>query len=189
MAGTRTFIAVAASPEIRRSASRLADLLRPAAGDVKWVAPENLHWTLQFLGDVDELEIPAVCSAVSTAVAGLESFDLEARGAGAFPSADRPRTLWLGAGPGGKEMVALQKAIERRLKKLGYRGEDRRFVPHLTLGRAGRKGRPQSLADELADLADYDAGTMLVDEVTVYASRLGPEGPTYEVLARAPLSP
>jgi 2'-5' RNA ligase len=41
---------------------------------------------------------------------------------------------------------------------------------------------------ELASLAEYDGGTMLVDEVTVYASRLGPEGPTYEVLARAPLA-
>ncbi|MEX0613311.1 MAG: RNA 2',3'-cyclic phosphodiesterase, partial [Pirellulales bacterium] len=96
----RTFIAVNASPEIRQAAGRLADRLRSAAGDVKWVGPENLHWTLQFLGDVDELEIPAVCSAVSTAVAPIESFDLEARGAGAFPAPDRPRTLWLGAGAG-----------------------------------------------------------------------------------------
>jgi 2'-5' RNA ligase len=39
-----------------------------------------------------------------------------------------------------------------------------------------------------AKLADYDAGAMGVDEVTVYASELGREGPTYHVLARAPLS-
>jgi len=185
---TRTFIAVAASPEIRRAAAKLADLLRPAAGDVKWVASENLHWTLQFLGDVEELEIPAVCSAVTTAVVELESFDLEARGAGAFPSADRPRTLWLGAGAGAQAMVALHAAIQKKLDRLGYRGEHRRFVPHITLGRAGRKGRPRPLVRELAGLAEYDAGPMLVDEITVYASRLGPTGPAYEPLARAPLA-
>jgi 2'-5' RNA ligase len=185
---TRTFIAVAASPEIRRAAGKLADMLRPAAGDVKWVAPEKLHWTLQFLGDVDELEIPAACNAVSTAVADVESFDLEARGAGAFPAADRPRTLWLGAGAGAQAMVALHAAIQKKLDRLGYRGEHRRFVPHITLGRAGRKSPPQSLIRELAGLAEFDGGFMLVDEVTVYASRLGPDGPTYEVLAHAPLS-
>jgi RNA 2',3'-cyclic 3'-phosphodiesterase len=185
---TRTFIAVAASPDIRRAAAKLADALRPAAGDVKWVAPENLHWTLQFLGDVDDLEIPAVCNAVSTAVAELESFDLAARGAGAFPAADRPRTLWLGAGAGAQAMVALHAAIQKKLDRLGYRGEHRRFVPHITLGRAGRKGPPRPLVRELAALAEYDGGSMLVDEVTVYASRLGPEGPTYEVVARAPLA-
>jgi 2'-5' RNA ligase len=185
---TRTFIAVSASPEIRRSAQKLADLLRPAAGDVKWVAPENLHWTLQFLGDIDDVEIPTVCSAVSTAVAEIDSFDLEARGAGAFPAADRPRTLWLGAGAGAQAMVALYAAIQKKLKHLGYRGEARRFVPHITLGRAGRKTRPRPLVRELAALAEYDAGSMLVEEVTVYASRLGPTGPTYEPLARAPLA-
>jgi 2'-5' RNA ligase len=160
----------------------------PAAGDVKWVAAENLHWTLQFLGNLDEREIPAVCDAVTTAVAEIEPFDLEAKGAGAFPSADRPRTLWIGAGEGTRPMSVLHSAIERRLKKRGYRGEERRFVPHITIGRAGRKGRPQSLADELATLADYDAGTMLVDEVTVYASELTSEGPEYRVLGRAPLA-
>jgi 2'-5' RNA ligase len=183
----RTFIAVPASPLVRQSAQKLADVLRSAAGGVKWVAPENLHWTLQFLGDVDELEIPAVCSAVSTAVADLDSFDLEARGAGAFPAADRPRTLWLGAGAGAQAMVALHAAIQKRLDRLGYRGENRRFVPHLTLGRAG-KGPSRSLVRELAGLAEFDAGIMLVDEVTVYSSRLGPDGPSYEVLARAPLA-
>jgi 2'-5' RNA ligase len=185
---TRTFIAVSASNDLRRAAQKLADQLRPAAGDVKWVAPENLHWTLQFLGDVDNLEIPVVCNAVSSAVAELESFDLEARGAGAFPGADRPRTLWLGAGAGAQAIVALHDAIQKKLDRLGYRGEHRRFVPHLTLGRAGRHGPSRPLVRELAALAEYDAGSMLVDEVTVYASQLGPEGPQYDVLARAPLA-
>jgi 2'-5' RNA ligase len=187
----RTFVAVAASPAVRQAALTLMSRLRQSenARDVKWVAADNLHWTMQFLGDVDERDIPEVCKAVSDAAVEVQPFDLEARGAGAFPSADRPRTLWLGAGQGVKEMCALQKAIERRLKKRGYRGEERRFVPHLTLGRAGRNGRPQSLAAELAALADYEGGLMHVDEVTVYSSRLGPDGPTYEPLARAPLSP
>jgi 2'-5' RNA ligase len=184
---TRTFIAVSASPAIRQSAQRLVDLLRHAAGDVKWVPVEDLHWTLQFLGDVGDLEIPSVCGAVSTATADLESFDLEARGAGAFPAADRPRTLWLGAGRGSQAMVALHTAIQRKLDRLGYRGEARRFVPHITLGRAGRKGPPRPLVRELAGLAEFDGGSMLVDEVTVFASRLGPEGSRYDVLARAPL--
>ncbi len=180
----RTFIAVTISPEIRRAAGKLAEMLRPAAGDVKWVEPENLHWTLQFLGDVDVLEIPAVCTAVSTAVTEVESFDLEARGAGAFPAPDRPRTLWVGAGAGAQAMVALHGAIDRKLKRLGYRAEQRRFVPHITLGRAGRNSPPRPLIRELAGLAEFDAGSMLVDEVTVFASKLTPEGPQYDVLAR-----
>jgi 2'-5' RNA ligase len=184
----RTFIAVSASPELRRAAQQLVALLRPSAGDLKWIAAENLHWTMQFLGDVDELEIPAVCSAVATATANVESFELHACGAGAFPAPERPRTLWLGAGRGAQAMCALHSAIQKRLDRLGYRSEQRRFVPHITLGRAGRNERPRSLVRELAGLAEFDGGSMLVDEVTVYSSQLQPEGPFYDVLARAPLS-
>jgi RNA 2',3'-cyclic 3'-phosphodiesterase len=184
---TRTFVAVTITDEVRERALELMRRLQPVAGDVNWVAAENLHWTLQFLGDVEDTLIPEVCDCVGGAVAGLEPFELTAFGAGAFPSAARPRTLWLGAGQGADDMVALQAAIERRLRKLGYRGEARRFVPHLTLGRAGRSSRPRSLADELAALADFYAGAMLVDEVTVFASQLGREGPEYRVLGRAPI--
>ena len=186
----RTFIAVAASPEVRSAALKLMNRLRvsAAATNVKWVAPENLHWTLQFLGEVDERDIPEVCQAVTAAAAECAAFDIEVRGAGAFPSADRPRTLWIGAGQGSRELSVLHAGVERRLRKRGYRGEERRFVPHITLGRAGRKGHPQSLTSELAELSDYDAGSMLVDEVTVYSSQLGRDGPTYDVLARAALS-
>jgi 2'-5' RNA ligase len=185
---TRTFIAVTVSPEVRQRALALMEVLRTAAGDVKWVESQNLHWTLQFLGDVDDRDLPEVCSAVAAATGEMEAFEVQTHGAGAFPSPDRPRTLWIGAGEGARPMSVLHAGIERRLKKRGYRGEERRFVPHITIGRARGKGRPHSLTSELTALADYDAGTMLVDEVTVYASVLGHEGPEYRVLSRAPLT-
>lgn len=184
----RTFIAVVASPEIGRGARKAAEILRPTAGELKWVGAENLHWTLQFLGEVEQLEIPALCAAVSAATQEFERFELSARGVGAFPAAGRPRTLWIGAGAGAQAMVALQAAIQQRLDRLGYRGEARRYVPHLTLGRAGRDSPPRTLVRELASLADFDAGTMLVDEVTVFSSQLRAEGPVYEVLAHAGLA-
>lgn len=184
----RTFVAVVASSEIRRSAAKVAEILRPVAGDVKWVTAENMHWTLQFLGELDTLEIPVVSDAVIKAAASIDAFELECRGAGAFPAPDRPRTLWIGAGAGAQAMVALQAAIQARLDRLGYRGESRRYVPHLTLGRAGRNAPPRTLVRELASLAEFDAGTMLVEEATVFSSHLKPDGPVYEVLARAPLA-
>lgn len=186
---TRTFIAVTIPDGVRHRALALMRELRSVAEDVKWVAAENLHWTLQFLGDIDELEIPDVCDAVAVAAAECEPFELEVRGAGAFPSPDRPRTLWLGAGQGADEMVALQGTIERSLKRLGYRGEHRRYVPHVTLGRIRHGRPPRELAEELGAQANFEAGAMHVDEVIVFASELTSAGSEYHVLGRAPLSP
>jgi 2'-5' RNA ligase len=70
---------------------------------------------------------------------------------------------------------------------LGFRGENRAFVPHLTLGRVNRGDAGRMLAERLEKLSDFDGGVMGVDAVTVFASELGRDGPTYHVLANAPL--
>ncbi len=85
-------------------------------------------------------------------------------------------------------MIALQGAIQVRLDRLGFRGESRRYVPHLTLGRAGRNSQPRALVRELAALSEIELGSMLVDEVTVFSSELKPDGPVYDVLAHAALA-
>jgi 2'-5' RNA ligase len=188
MKRTRTFIAVEAAPQIRLRAAKLVAQLRPVFPDVKWVVPENLHWTLQFLGDIDDLEIPAVCQAVAAAAAEHEGFILSAVEVGVFPAVERPRILWIGAGQGAEAMIELQREIDQRLSRLGFRGESREFVPHLTIGRFGRTNHGRRVRQELDTLARFDAGEMTVDEVTVFASRLAREGSVYEPLSRAPLA-
>ena len=190
MAKTRTFLGIAPSEGVAESAQRLVSRLRAIADNVKWVEPKNLHWTLHFLGELTDQELYEVCQAVENAAEQQSPFTLNASGVGAFPKVEKPRTVWLGATEGAEQMIGLHDALKTQLEPLGFRGENRRFVPHLTLGRAGRDARPGSLASlsvELTDLADFDAGTQHVDEVIVYGSRLRREGPEYTVLARSPL--
>lgn len=188
MAKTRTFIAIEAVDEVHGRALHAIDELASAAGDVKWVAPDNLHWTLQFLGDITDEVMAAACRIVGRIAASHGPFSLTAHGVGAFPKIERPRTLWLGADEGSEPLCALQDELEEALCELGFRGENRRFVPHLTLGRLGRYSRATpALVERLESLADFSGGSMAVDEVTVYASELERSGPVYHVLATAPL--
>jgi RNA 2',3'-cyclic 3'-phosphodiesterase len=139
------------------------------------------------LGDVEDLSVPEVCRAVASTSAEFESFSICAGGIGVFPTPHRPRILWIGAEQGGERIVELQGAIERRLARLGYRGENRRFVPHLTIGRFGRSNHASGVNSALESVADLVASEMVVEEVTVFASRLGRDGSVYEPLSRAPL--
>ncbi|MEX2119755.1 MAG: RNA 2',3'-cyclic phosphodiesterase [Pirellulales bacterium] len=184
----RTFVAVEASSEVRSRAAQLIERLGRTAAKVKWVEPHNMHFTLKFLGDVELLDVPRVCQAVAGAVAGLPAFEVVAHGAGAFPGAERPRTVWLGVDQGAEAMVDLHAAVESGLLLLGFRCEQRRFRPHLTIGRV--RGAPQPAA-ELGRLvsqeADFTGGVTSVDEVLVLSSELGRDGPSYEVLCTAPL--
>jgi 2'-5' RNA ligase len=177
------------SSETRTRAGQLIGRLDTPEAKIKWVEPHNLHLTLKFLGDVDLLEVPQLCQAVTDAVVDLPPFEIEARGAGAFPDAQHPRTVWLGVDRGSEEMIELHDAVERSLAPLGFRREQRRFRPHLTIGRV-RGGGPglRTLADKLVLEGDFAGGVSSVDEIVVFSSELGRDGPTYEVLATAPLN-
>jgi len=182
----RVFVAVEITTPIRNRAVELIAALARTSADVKWVEPHNLHLTLKFLGEVPERELVEVCRAVERGAREVEPFELEVRGAGAFPNADRPRTVWLGANAGEEKMVALHDRVEAALAELGYREEHRRFETHVTLGRV------RGVGPEIAELgrlvgqhADFAAGRMTVARAAVFSSRLTSEGPIYDPLGFA----
>jgi 2'-5' RNA ligase len=185
----RTFVAVEISEPIRARAAELFALLGGTSASVKWVEPHNLHLTMKFLDEVHQREIAAVCRAVGQGASEVAPFELEVCGVGAFPTAARPRTVWLGGGVGAEQMVLLHYHVETALAELGYRREHRRFQTHLTIGRV-RGGGPgiTELGKLIQQHADFSAGRMTVAKVSVFASKLTPAGPIYEPLAAAPLA-
>lgn len=188
MSKTRTFIAIEATDEVESLALATIEQLRPYADSVKWVVPDNLHWTLQFLGDVDDVQLYEICRNVSRIAADFPCFSLSANHVGAFPSKAKPRAIWLGANEGSDILCQLQAKIEDSMSDLGFRPEGRQFVPHLTLGRVGRqKHAGPNLVQQLADMEEPDTSSMSVEEIIVFGSELERTGPTYHVLGRAPL--
>jgi 2'-5' RNA ligase len=184
----RTFIAVELSDAVRQRVTQLVEQLSHTRAKVKWVSPANMHLTLKFLGDVPQEKTAAVCEATAEAVREVPAFDAECVGAGAFPTAKRPSTIWLGMGRGAEELGKLQKAIEKALSRIGFPREGRRYTPHLTVGRVRGGGKEISaLGELLGEHGDFQAGESRIDQVTVFASDLTPTGPVYTVLGRAPL--
>lgn len=189
MAKLRAFIAVETPPDVVGRATQLTRLLVAANADVKWVAAENLHWTVKFLGDVYPRELAEICRALAAAAKTVPPFRMNVAGAGAYPNVQRPRTLWLGAGDGGAGLVRLAEAVEAETTRIGFRREGRRFEPHLTIGRVRNGGAEQAaLGRLLAEQAEFEGGAMEVDEVVLFSSELKPQGPVYEALERVELT-
>lgn len=188
MARSRTFIAVELSKELRARCVALQETLARAGAEVKWVAAENLHVTLLFLGEVDDRALPDLCRAVALVAGRQEGFALSVEGVGCFPNPRRPRVVWAGIGAGAAELRALHEALEPPLLELGcYRREERRYTPHITLGRVQGTGATDDLSAALAKKADWQAGAVAVKELLVLSSELTREGPVYAVLGRGKL--
>ncbi len=189
MPRTRTFIAIELSKSIRDRLIALQEELATAAPDVKWVERENLHVTLLFLGEVDDRELPAVCRVVQEALAEYPVFTLSVAAAGCFPNPRRPRTLWVGIGQGVQDVVAVHDALERPLLDLGcYRREERKYTPHITLGRRRSEGPADALSRALAKQQAWQGGEEVVGEIHVMGSELTRDGPHYTILSRAKLA-
>jgi 2'-5' RNA ligase len=188
MSKIRSFIAVPLSGEIAHATGKIVREIDKVATGIKWVEPENMHLTLKFLGDIDENETWEVCRAIAKAVGNMEAFDIECQGVGAFPSNEKPKTLWIGITQGKESLGQLQQAVDDAMADLGFRREPPRFSPHLTIGRVKQPG-PQlrEVTRILNENADFSAGVAMVDEVVLFSSDLTPEGPIYSPMGRAEL--
>lgn len=189
MARIRTFIAVEIGDAIRDAAVALQRQLARAGASAKWVEPQNIHVSLLFLGDVEELDLVPICRAVKEVAAREPAFPLSVSGVGAFPNARRPKVLWAGITDGAEQLQRLYTRLEEKLLDLGcYRKEERAYTPHVTLGRVKADADANALAAELAKLRTWEGGHTTVDEVLVFSSELRPDGPEYTVIGRGELA-
>jgi 2'-5' RNA ligase len=184
----RTFLAVEIDDGIRRAATALQATLAQSGAAVKWVDPASMHVTLQFLGEVDDRDLPAICRTVAKVTKMEPPFTLRVAGVGAFPTPRRPKVVWAGLTDGAAELQRLFAALEQPLIDLGvYRREERGYTPHLTLGRTKSEADGNTLAAVLPKHLAWQGGHTAVEEVVVFSSELRRDGPEYTPLGRAPL--
>jgi RNA 2',3'-cyclic 3'-phosphodiesterase len=186
---TRTFIAIPIPDPIGQQLAGWQQVLAPEIPGCRWVESQPLHITLAFLGDVRNRDLNDLCLAVAAAAEPSGRFELNVEGLGAFPSPARPRVVWAGItaadlGPLG----TLRESVVRAATKAGYRPDDPRFHPHVTLGRIrSDRGQPCDLTEIVRREQARSAGSFPVVEVVTYASTLGPGGAAYAPLNRARL--
>lgn len=180
----RTFIAIELDEAQCRALGDVQARLKQerAAHCVRWVAPENIHLTLKFLGAVAVEKISSVQQAVADACADIPPFTLSLGGVGAFPNTRRPNVIWVGIGGQVETAARLAQKIDDACAALGFTREERAFAPHLTLGRIKRDtpSSGQRLIGEMVDNAKVaELGEFRVDHIGVMKSELGPGGSVY----------
>ena len=188
MESIRTFVAMELSDDLKHALQTIQHRLQDAPGArvARWVAPQNIHLTLKFLGEVESVRVPRLIAALQESSAGLAPFTLTARGLGCFPSTRRPNVIWVGLAGDVQHALELAQRIESACEKSGFPREARAFSPHLTIGRIKREARPVDRAAIGAAVQDFstpDLGIIVGDAVHLIKSDLRPDGPIYTKLA------
>lgn len=125
----RLFYAILLPDELLDALCAVQDALRAGMVRANFSRRENLHLTLAFLGETQNLD------GARRAGEGLaaRSFPLRLRGAGSF-SRGGTGIFWAGVEES-QALSALQEELAARLRGEGFRLEERPFRPHLTLAR------------------------------------------------------
>lgn len=188
----RLFVAVELDPAVRAAVAAAGQVLRadlPRDLKLRWIPEEHIHITLWFLGEVAEPQVAPVAEALSVPFE-RPPFSITVGGLGAFPPSGPPRVLWIGVGAGAPGLAALHDDLAARLEPIGFQRERRAYSAHSTIARVkdpGRRDSQRVLRRALARLP-ATAGVSPVREVTLFRSRLSPNGARYEPVLRVPLN-
>lgn len=175
----RAFVALPLPPD-------LADALVPVQAALRLPRPvpaQDFHVTLTFLGEVREDVLDDVDGALSAL--RLPAPPLRVTALGAFGGA-HPDGVHAALAPD-PVLDRVQAKVTQAIRSCGVGLDRRRFAPHVTLGR-GPVADAAALAQAMGRLGALTLPASPARQMTLYRSRLRPEGPLYDALADYPLA-
>jgi 2'-5' RNA ligase len=172
MSAKRLFVSI----ELPHSIAQRLEELDPHLRGVRWLAPEQMHLTLSFLGNVPK-DIEEKLGNNLNAIE-WKAFFLPLVGFGAFPGKGRPNVIWIGVGTGHPHLFQLHKRVQEAALAAGFEPDLRAFHPHVTVARC-RDVSPEAIRPLLKAHAGFDAGMIHVESFCLNSSELTPDGSVY----------
>jgi len=174
----RAFVAVeVASKDAIKNMLEFQKTLLNGGLKAKPVAENQLHFTLMFLGEINDVMVDSIKNKLIDMK--FDPIKVTYMGIGAFPSFKSPRVIWIGVDHDSAPMlIQLAKDVEMRLGTLGFKS-DKPFTPHITLFRV------KDRINDARNLVEHEHrvfGNDLLNEVKVKKSDLTPSGPVYDDL-------
>ena len=171
----RLFIAILLPQEIKKELVNLQKEYQNLK--VRWTRPENIHFTLVFIGWVEKEKTKAIEEIVRKVAEKSFPFYIKLQKIVLGPSRERPRMIWA-IGPLNEKIIELRKKIVKDFEKNRINFEDRHeFKVHVTLARAQGKELWGRKIEENLDLS------FAVNKIYLMESELKPEGVKYKTLA------
>jgi RNA 2',3'-cyclic 3'-phosphodiesterase len=169
----RLFLGMPIPPELAQALTRRTQEIELPEG--RRTAPEDLHLTLVFLGEVPEPTVPHIERELSEL--NLAPFPLKLTSINTFP---RGGVLFADVEPA-RALLHLQERVAASMARCGFAPEDRPYHPHITLARFHG---PLRLSQSQQSLPTSLQRNFTADTVNLYRSNLTPAGAHYVILAQ-----
>ncbi len=177
----RAFICFEISDALRQYLETIIEDGRRFQEAISWTRPGNIHLTLKFLGNIDAQQREAVSGVLQKLTGAFRTFAVNIDRLGAFPNFRRPRVFWAGSHEENPLLQQLVAQLENDLAAFGFEKENRKFTPHLTIGRVKRPPIRQTV--DFLQRFPFEPHTIECREIIFMKSELNPGGAIYTPLA------
>ncbi|MCX6285382.1 MAG: RNA 2',3'-cyclic phosphodiesterase [Bacteroidetes bacterium] len=174
----RIFAAVKTEPgeNFIRSFEELRSRL--IAEPVKWVEEHNIHITIKFFGETEEILIPAISETLDKIAKNSPVITFKLKGIGLFGSRYQPRVIWAGVDPS-DSLASLMQNTQKEMETQGFKTDRQNIVPHLTLGRIKFIKDKQLFQKVIDSYRELHSDPIKIKECILYESILLRDGPRY----------
>lgn len=177
----RIFIAIKLPEDIKRGLSKYQE--KWAELPAKWTAKDNLHITLEFLGDLTDEELGDVCRVVAEVAKRHKIFSINLNKILYGPPQKMPpRMVWV-EGEKSDELADLKEDLQEcLLEEIKFRPDGQGFTPHITLARISEWAFRQIEPEERPEINEDIDLTFTAESIDIMESELKKRGPVYTIL-------
>lgn len=130
---TRTFIALEMNTAVQSHLDALMHQMALDLPSIRWVDPANIHLTLAFLGELNDVQMAMAREATEVAALNIAAFSYGLTHLGTFGSPRQPRVIWMGIEEPSGTLVHLHRLLTAELAQRHLPIDSRPYSPHLTL--------------------------------------------------------
>ncbi|HNX00791.1 MAG TPA: RNA 2',3'-cyclic phosphodiesterase [Candidatus Cloacimonadota bacterium] len=176
----RLFLAFELPREIQRTISDLLVLYKKRYPvGVNWVAPHQMHFTVQFMGEINTQDLPELREFIASKVGLLYPVLIQYLGCEIYP-ANNPKLVWLKFKSEDKGIPKFLQEFRKFFRELGYEPDMKPLQYHVTLGRIKT---PLPVASEREiNGAFLPLTECKLSNLVLFESRLTPTGPIYRAI-------
>ncbi|MDO8570875.1 MAG: RNA 2',3'-cyclic phosphodiesterase [Candidatus Daviesbacteria bacterium] len=149
----RFFIALEIPDSCRESLKAVQKDLQQIVPEVRLTNNEKLHLTIAFIGEQSEKMIDDFTSIIKEAVSGISPFSIIPAYIDAFPNLHNPDTFWVGVKGDIDKLFVLRERIKDGIAKLGLNTDERRYVPHIAIGKVSNYFLSEEQEKKLQEMA------------------------------------
>lgn len=166
----RFFISLEIPQNSQQEIAMMQNKLLQIVPNLKPTDPDKLHLTIAFVGEQpDELKEPLI-EVLNHSVEGIGPFSVTPAYVDGFPNLHHAHVLWVGVKGDIDKLFRVRERVKDGLESLKLDTDDRRFIPHIALGKVSKFNLTPGQELEIEKLEQIQFDPIRVDSIKLFES-------------------